>query len=108
MYNAGINNDDKQQIGNAYIAYDCVISKLCVAAYLHNESYFGDEFGGENCIIVFSDASSWVSIAGTKYKQSQVPPPLGFQYVMFPDTSYEPAGLRPIGKREYRALDMFP
>ena len=112
MYNAGINDGSRPQMGNAFIAYDCVTSRLCVAAYLNDESYFGDETGGKNCIIERSDASSWVSIDGTKYHlPDATPSPLfGYQYVMFPDASYQPGGLRPIGKREYRALDimMFP
>lgn len=85
LYNGGKNKDSATPaIGNATIGYDCSTSKLCVAAYLSNQTYFE----GNDCKVVESDGSSWVSIGtGTdenKYK--------GVTYVKFPGTD------RTIGK----------
>ncbi len=110
MYNGGKNNVvNELQIGNAYIAYDCVTSKLCVAAYLDNTTHFGDKpyFQEKNCNIkIGSDSYVTISIDSNseeKYFEAEaIPsPPFGFKYVMFPDSSF-PGGLRPIGKLEYR------
>jgi len=81
MYNAGRNQDGTLPIGNAYIAYDCVTSKLCVAAYLNDEEYFTFH----NCSAKVSDASSWVSINGASNKLKESTDNINFMYVKFPD-----------------------
>lgn len=64
MYNAGRNNDRSIPIGNSYTGYDCSTNRLCVAAYLNDTTYFE----ANNCRIVVSSASSWISINGASNK----------------------------------------
>jgi len=96
LYNGGKNKDSATPaIGNATIGYDCSTSKLCVAAYLSNQTYFE----GNDCKVVESENASWVSINDrvggvgvVLYKRSSAS---NFAYVKFP------AGLstdRTIGK----------
>jgi hypothetical protein len=84
MYNGGKNDDlpNTPAIGNAYLGYDCTTSKLCVAAYLNIATYFV----GQNCQVVMSPDSSWVSIndENNKYKDTTASV-VNFKYVKYPN-----------------------
>ncbi len=92
MYIGGKNTQGTNfLVGRALVGYDCSASKLCVAAYLDNPSYFVNS----NCHAEVSDDDSWVTIdSGTfKYKQSSSSN-IGFVYVTYPNGE---AGNRNIG-----------
>jgi hypothetical protein len=89
LYNGGKNKDSATPaIGNATIGYDCSTSKLCVAAYLSNQTYFEEN----DCKVVESDTSSWVSIGTGDNKYKRTTSGASFMYVKTPGTD------RTIGK----------